>query len=60
MKNPDKMSERELRNCVKLARKVCQDQTEDEGLWFNAETAPEAYLQMELRRLHKIIEGELG
>lgn len=32
-------------------------QAEDEGLWFDAGTAPEAYLQQELRRLHKVIEG---
>ena len=31
-------------------------QAEDEGLWFEAETAPEAYLQAELRRLHSLIE----
>ena len=31
-------------------------QAEDEGLWFEAQTAPEAYLQMELRRLHALIE----
>lgn len=31
-------------------------QAEDEGLWFVAETAPEAYLQQELRRLHAEIE----
>lgn len=32
-------------------------QAEDEGLWFVAETAPEAYLQQELRRLHAAVEG---
>lgn len=31
-------------------------QAEDEGLWFQAMTAPEAYLQQELRKLHAIIE----
>lgn len=31
-------------------------QAKDEGLWFVAETAPEAYLQQELRRLHALIE----
>lgn len=30
---------------------------EDEGLWFIAETAPEAYLQQELRKLCAAIEG---
>ena len=31
-------------------------QSKDEGLWFNAKTAPEAYLQQELRKLHERIE----
>ena len=37
---------------------VIEQQANDEGLWFNAQTASEAYLQQELRRLHAIIEGE--
>ena len=32
-------------------------QADDEGLWFIAETASEAYLQQELRKLHAAIEG---
>ena len=39
-------------------QKLVDEQAEDEGLWFHAETAPEAYLQQELRRLHRVIEGE--
>lgn len=35
-------------------------QAEDEGLWFQATTAAEAYLQQELRRLHALIEREFG
>lgn len=31
-------------------------QAEDDGLWFVAETAAEAYLQQELRKLHAVIE----
>ena len=31
-------------------------QAEDAGLWFGAQTAPEAYLQQELRRLHTTCE----
>lgn len=31
-------------------------QAEDEGIWFIAMTAPEAYLQQELRKLHAAIE----
>lgn len=37
-------------------RDTVEEQSEDEGLWFEASTAPEAYLQQELRRLHKVIE----
>ncbi len=33
-------------------------QAEDDGLWFIAETASEAYLQQELRRLHAAVEAE--
>lgn len=32
-------------------------QAEDEGLWFVAMSAPEAYLQQELRRLHAAVEA---
>ena len=31
-------------------------QAEDDGLWFIAQTAPEAYLQQELRKLHASVE----
>ncbi len=31
-------------------------QAEDDGLWFQAEHASEAYLQQELRKLHAAIE----
>lgn len=31
-------------------------QAKDDGLWFEAMTAPEAYLQHELRNLHRVIE----
>ncbi len=37
---------------------IVNEQAEDEGLWFIAETAPEAYLQAALRRLHKAVETE--
>ena len=39
---------------------LVNSQAEDEGLWFIAATAPEAYLQQELRKLHAVIEGALG
>lgn len=37
-------------------QKVVDKQAEDEGLWGIAETAPGAYLQQELRKLHRVIE----
>lgn len=38
---------------------MVNEQAEDEGIWFEAETAPEAYLQQELRKLHGLIERTL-
>lgn len=31
-------------------------QAEDDGIWFIARTAPEAYLQQQLRLLHQAVE----
>ncbi len=45
---------------VKRIMNVVAEQAKDEGLWFVAETAPESYLQQELRRLHETIEKEFG
>jgi len=39
-----------------LLLKLVAEQAEDEGIWFIAETAPEDYLQYQLRRLHRLIE----
>jgi hypothetical protein len=39
-------------------REIVDAQAEDVGLWFKAQTAPEAYLQQELRRLHAAIERD--
>lgn len=35
---------------------LVDEQAEDWGLWFDARTAPEAYLQQALRRLHDAVE----
>ena len=43
---------------INTARRVAAEQANDDGLWFKAETAPEAYLQQALRRLHAVIEGD--
>lgn len=40
-------------------KKIVDEQAEDDGLWFVAETASEAYLQQELRKLHAEIEHYL-
>lgn len=42
----------------KLIYETVDKQAEDGGLWFEAQTAPEAYLQQELRRLHSLIEAD--
>ena len=44
----------DLQAKLDAVKKVITEQAEDDGLWFNATTAPEAYLQKELRRLHAI------
>ena len=36
---------------------LTEAQAQDDGLWFVAKTAPEAYLQQELRKLHAAIEA---
>jgi hypothetical protein len=37
---------------------IVERQAQDEGLWCVAQTAPEAYLQQELRRLHAAVETQ--
>lgn len=46
------------RSAMAVARMIVGEQAEDEGLWFDAQTTPEAYLQQALRRLHAAVEGE--
>jgi hypothetical protein len=48
-----------LRIKIEKCREVVSNQAENEGLWFNPQTAPEAYLQQELRRLHAVVESNL-
>jgi hypothetical protein len=40
-------------------RALVDAQAEDEGLWFSAEYASEAYLQVALRTLHAAVEAAL-
>lgn len=42
---------------LNAAVRLVNQQAEDGGLWFQAATAGEAYLQQELRKLHAAIEG---
>jgi hypothetical protein len=44
---------------ITTLRGLVAQQAEDAGLWFKAATAPEAYLQQELRRLHTAFEDVL-
>ena len=41
-------------------RETVEEQARDAGLWFEAETAPEAYLQQEMRKLHDVAEKLLS
>lgn len=43
---------------IENVESVVKEQAEDEGLWFIAKTAPEAYLQKALRHIHSVIEHE--
>jgi hypothetical protein len=47
----------EARSKLGKIQSLVNEQAEDEGLWFKAVTAPEAYLQQELRKLHAAIEA---
>ena len=38
------------------ARTIVKQQADDAGLWFAAQTASEAYLQQELRKLHAALD----
>jgi hypothetical protein len=44
-------------NHIAVIRKMVNRQAEDEGLWFDAKYASEAYLQKALRKLHAVIES---
>lgn len=47
-----------LESDIAVLRDVVNEQADDEGLWFIAQTASEAYVQAALRRLHEVIEGK--
>ena len=57
--NVEKAIEIERLSCEgRAAKELVDKQAEDAGLWFEARTAPEAYLQAALRQLHEIVEGK--
>ncbi len=45
-----------MNNHADEPHQIVNEQAEDEGLWFMTHTAPEAYLQQALRRLHVAVE----
>lgn len=50
----------EYQSKISKVRAMVATQAEDDGMWFSAQTGPEAYLQQQLRELHRIIEQEFG
>ena len=52
--SPHQMSDKE---CLAVARAICERQAKDDALWIDAATAPEAYLQRALRSLTAAVEG---
>ena len=44
---------------LKIIRQLVLKQVDDYGLWFIPTTAPEAYLQQELREIHRVVEEYL-
>jgi len=44
-----------IERCIALVN----EQANDDGLWFEAQTAPEGYLQSHLRKLHSAVEDTL-
>ena len=60
LKAQEKRRRAELKSCadqqVATLKSLVDQQANDPGLWFQAVTASEAYLQQELRRLHELIE----
>ena len=41
---------------LKIIHALVGEQAKDDGLWFIAEAAPEAYLQKHLRNLHALVD----
>jgi hypothetical protein len=43
---------------MREAKRLVDEQARDEGLWFQAQTCAEAYVQTALRKLHAAVEGD--
>lgn len=50
------LDDTEIREKLDLLKQYISKQAENDGLWFIADRAPEAYLQQELRRIAWLIE----
>ena len=50
------MKENKSVTTLAMIRRFVAEQAEDGGLWDYAKSASEAYVQQELRRLHRVIE----
>jgi hypothetical protein len=48
----------DLEAAMREARKVVDEQAQDETLWFQPQYITEDVLQRALRRLHEVIEGK--
>lgn len=46
-----------LTDALRAIQRIVDEQAKDEGLWFRAQYASEAYPQRELRRLHAVVEA---
>ena len=44
---------------LNIIAEVARKQAKDEGLWFDAQTAAEAFLQKALREMHSVAENAL-
>jgi hypothetical protein len=53
------MTDSEVRDRLSKLREMSAAMAEDHGLWFQAETAAEAYVQQEFRKLCALIEAPL-
>ena len=56
MDMPDPGCDYDDATILRRIRALVAKQAKNEALWFEAETASEAYLQQELRKLHALIE----